>query len=125
MLLVDLLGWWYSHGFVWIGRQFFVVMAHKIMNFFSVQELLKTLFAPFRQDSTQVKNAPVGIRLQALGGNIISRIFGFIVRSVLIIIGLLFVMANYLMGCLVMIIWPLIPLSPILVLLLIVFGVGA
>ena len=124
MLFVDILGWWYSRGFSWAAHQLFVVSMEKILNFFSIAELLKTLFAPFRQDTMQVKNAPLTVKLQAFGGNIISRFFGFIIRSVLIIFGIVCLLINGVVGIFGIILWPLVPLTPLIFLISVAMKVG-
>ena len=110
MILADLLGWWYSRGWVWAVQYFFVKRNNAILDFFSIADLLRTLFSPFRQDSLQLQNAPIGVRLQAFGENIISRIFGLIIRSVLIITGCFSVIINGCFGLMAGLVWPLIPL---------------
>lgn len=124
MFIVDLLGWWYSRGWAWAARHLFITRTIRVIRFFSVPDLLKTLFSPFRQDALRLKNAPIGIRLQVLGMNFISRIFGFLIRSCLIIIGLLSAVSNALLGIIVVLIWPLLPLSPLVAILCIMIGAG-
>lgn len=111
MLLADMLGWWYSRGWAWISRQFFSVYTTRILQFFSITELLKTLFAPFRQDVIETKGAPVGVKLQVLGGNIISRFFGFLIRMALICAGLTTLIFSFLAGGAAIIAWPLLPIA--------------
>jgi len=125
MLFADLLGWWYGRGWAWAMKRLFVVHAAKILQFFSIEDLLKTLFSPFRQDSLETRGASVSVKLQVLGGNIVSRFFGFIIRTVLIAVGLITTVLCYVLGIVVTITWPLIPVSPIVVLVLILTGVGA
>lgn len=124
MLMVDLLGWWYFRGWLWFMRRMFLVQTEKIMQFFSIGDLLKTLFAPFRQDSINVKGAPIGVRLQVFGGNIISRFFGLIIRTVLILIGLVLTVLNAVCGVVASLAWPLLPLSPIIAIVLMINKVG-
>lgn len=124
MLLADLLGWWYLRGWGWLAQEIFRVEIGRVLHFFSIGDLLKTLFAPFRQDAIQLQNAPIGVRLQAFGGNIISRFFGFIIRSVLIIIGLIAAITIVIVGAILMVLWPLIPIMPLIALVLIFFEAG-
>lgn len=124
MLFADLLGWWYGRGWAWAAKRLFIVHAGRILQFFSIEDLLKTLFSPFRQDSLETRGASISIKLQVLGGNIISRFFGFIIRTVLILLGLVSAVVCYTFGLLVMLIWPLVPVSPLIVLVLILTGVG-
>lgn len=101
-----------------------LVRNKRIAEFFSIVSLLKTLFAPFRQDSIDTKNAPINLKLQALGGNLISRIFGFMVRVILIVCGSILVLFNSAVGIALLVIWPLLPFAPLVTALLIFIGVG-
>lgn len=96
----------------------------RIVEFFSIPALVKTLFAPFRQDSDDAKNRPVGDKLQALGGNLISRFFGLMVRAVLIVSGALLVVINSLLGFAILLIWPLLPFAPTVAFVLVLLRVG-
>lgn len=111
MQIADFLGWWYSRGWGWVARQFFVVYIKRTIDFFSISELLKTLFAPFRQDMLQTKGAPLSIKLQAFAGNVISRFFGFIVRISIIGVGVLALITCIFMGALVVVGWPVVPIG--------------
>lgn len=124
MLIADLLGWWYSRGWAWVASELFVKKTESIAGFFSIADLLRTLFAPFRQDAMNVSGAPIGVRLQAIGGNIISRVFGLIIRSTLIILGLLLMVLNFLVALVGTVLWPLLPLTPIVGITLFFMGFG-
>ena len=124
MIISDAVRWWYARGWSWAAQQFFVVYTKKAIDFFSISDLLKTLFSPFRQDSMNTQNAPIGVKLQALGGNIISRFFGFFIRIVLIITGLLSILAGFITGLAAVIIWPLIPAAPLVSIILMLLKVG-
>jgi len=124
MLLVDLLGWWYSRGWAWAASELFVKRTRSISAFFSIGDLLKTLFAPFRQDAMNVQGAPISVRLQVFGGNIISRFFGFIIRTMLIVVGLLLMVGNFIIASVAALVWPLVPATPIAVVVLFITGVG-
>jgi len=124
MLLFSMLGWWYSRGWAWITRHLLITRNKRIIQFFSVSDLLKTLFAPFRQDAVDTKRAPLGVKLQSLGGNIISRFLGFLIRLVLIICGLLLVALNTALGICLIVIWPLLPFAPLVAGLVALFWVG-
>jgi uncharacterized membrane protein len=124
MLLVDLLTWWYSRGWLWAARQLFVVRSKKISEFFSIGDLAKTLFAPFRQDSIDTKQAPINVKLQAFGGNIISRIFGFFIRTSLICVGAVVLLAQAILAVIGVAVWPLLPLSPLISVVLLLTGWG-
>lgn len=115
MLLADFFGWWYSRGWTWVLQQFFFVYVMRTLQFFSVSELFRTLFAPFRQDVIETKNAPIGVKLQVMGQNIISRFFGFIIRTILILVGLFCLIGCLLAGAIAAIIWPILPAGPVVI----------
>lgn len=124
MILTDLLGWWYSRGWRWILGYVFVEKSGAIADFFSIGDLAKTLFAPFRQDAHNVQGAPAGVKLQAFGENLISRFFGLLIRSALIVVGGMLLLLNLLLGVVMAVVWPLLPVSPVVALLLMVVGAG-
>ncbi len=124
MLLFSMLRWWYTRGWVWLARHMMVTRNKRIADFFSITALLKTMFAPFRQDVVDTKNAPIGVKLQALGGNLISRFFGFFIRLILIICGAVLIVANSVVALALLIIWPLLPFAPLVTFLLVMIGVG-
>ena len=60
------------------------------LNYFSVPLLLKTLFSPWKKyQASYGKGFDVGRYLEAFFSNMIFRIFGAIIRTFLIIIGLI------------------------------------
>jgi hypothetical protein len=122
---MDLLGWWYSRGWAWIFERQIVARSKRLLEFFSIPDLLRTLFAPFRQDAFQTKGAPIGVKFQILGGNIISRFLGFFIRLALIASGLVALAVNFLSGIVIVLTWPLLPAAPILAAILLITKVGA
>lgn len=123
MIIASMLGWWYSRGWLWSAHQLFAVRLAKTYDFFSIGDLLKTLFAPFRQDAVDTKNAPVGVKLQVFGGNLISRFIGMLIRLTLIFFGLIVLLINAVAGFVALVIWPFVPVAP-LVAILIMIGVA-
>lgn len=125
MILTDLLGWWYSRGWAWAARQLFVVQSKKVLGFFSVADLLKTLFAPFRQDAIDTRRAPIGIKLQVFGGNIVSRVLGFLIRSVLVLAGLVTLILLEVVAVFAILLWPVVPLLPVISFILFWIGMSS
>ncbi len=125
MLFIALVGWWYTTGWKWAVRQFLLTPLQSTIEFFSVGDLLKTLFAPFRQDSITIKNAAPGLKIQAMGENLISRLIGFMIRIVLIGVGLITATVVGVLGLLAITLWPLLPLTPIIAAVLFVRQVGS
>jgi hypothetical protein len=123
MFITDLLGWWYSHGWSWAAKHLFFTRSQQIVQFFSIPELLKTLLAPFRQDVVH-GGGSIGLKLQAFGNNIISRFFGFFLRLTLILTGIVLLTLNTIFAIVSILVWPLLPLSPIIAFILMGSGVG-
>jgi hypothetical protein len=86
--LLDFFAWWYGDNFKRtqkIARYFLI----KIWDNFSIGLLLKSLFAPWKQDVISSRGQPINIVFRIFMMNIFSRFVGFIVRSLVILIGLL------------------------------------
>jgi hypothetical protein len=112
MLIVGLLSWWYGAG--WWQR----ILAVKdrivgLYDYFSIDLLLKTLFAPFRQISAGNVRGPLSVQLQAWLDRLISRMIGGIVRIVVVVVGVFVLVCSIAAGLIVIAVWPLIPLVPI------------
>ncbi len=124
MLIVAFLRWWYAPGWAFAFKRLISGRLTNVANFFSIKDLAKTLFAPFRQDSIELKNAPAGLRIQALGENLISRFLGLLIRLSLIAVGLISLIFTLLLGLVLFLAWPLLPLSPLVAIILIQLKVG-
>jgi len=91
-------------------------------NLFSLTLLLKTFFSPWRKYSwSYPRNFDLKEFLNTLVGNLISRILGAIMRTVLIIIGIFFQFFVTMVGSIVFIGWLSIPLIVAFGLLFILF----
>ena len=94
-------------------------------DFFSIGLLLKTLFQPFRQISADESSEHRGLEgvLVVVTDKIVSRLIGFIVRTGIIIIGII-AMTVQLVCCLALAIaWPCVPLLPIAGIIVCMMGV--
>ena len=81
------------------------------LKYFSFFFLLKTLFSPWRRIQwTRGKGFSIGKWFEALTGNIISRLLGALIRSNLIIGGILIEFLLVLIGPIIFILWFLFPL---------------
>lgn len=122
MFLTGLISWWYSNG--WLNRV--RIIKDRIAasaDFFSVELLASTLFAPFRQISaTRITSGSIKFKLQNLFDRTLSRVIGAIVRTIVIIIGLLTITVQAIFGLVVLIIWLLAPLLPVAGLTLMTIG---
>jgi hypothetical protein len=84
MFLMDLFGWWYGAGFKDLSNKFKEIF-ESTMDFFSINDLAKSLFKPFRETlTTSVYKRTL---FQKLGDAFISRAVGFFTRFFLILIG--------------------------------------
>lgn len=117
MFIVGLLSWWYGAGW----QQRFTILKERLamtVDYFSIDLLAKTLFAPFRQISAGNVNGPVGVKLQAFFDRLISRLIGAMVRSTMIVIGFGAIFIHSLIGIITVVVWAFIPLLPLFGLLL-------
>ena len=112
MFIVGLFSWWYGAGWVRCISAVRGGLA-SIYDYFSLDLLLRTLFSPFRQISAGGVRGPIGVQLRAMLDNLISRVIGAVVRTLVIIIGIITLLVSCLLGLLRIVAWPFIPLLPI------------
>lgn len=111
MLFVSLLRWWYLDG--WRRRARIVAtQIDGVIDYFSIDLLIKTLFSPFRQISAGKVDGPLGVQLRAFADRLISRVIGAMIRTVLLLLGLLAITAQVLFGGAILLIWAFVPLLP-------------
>lgn len=123
MLFVSFFKWWYSDG--WRQRAQVVSMKlDGVIDYFSIDLLIKTLFQPFRQDSTGRVDGSLGVKLHALADNLISRILGAFIRLVILLFGLLAIALYTVIAFLLLVMWAIVPLAPLLGVVLAVMGVS-
>jgi hypothetical protein len=121
MFLVGILSWWYKKG--WAEQiQTIKDRLASSADFFSVGQLMATLFAPFRQISAEKVSGSIGDQLRALLDRTISRFVGAAVRIFMIIFGLIAMFFQIIFGAIVVVIWPIIPLFVIIGLIMMVIG---
>lgn len=122
MLIVSLISWWYGAGW----RRQASLSGERLasmMDYFSIDLLLKTLFSPFRQISANSHvDGSISAKFQAWLDKLISRFIGGMVRIIIILTGVLVLLATSVYGILTLLVWPLLPLLPILGLILSVSG---
>lgn len=121
MVIVGLFLWWYGAG--WKER--FLMVRDNIAtlyDYFSLDLLIRTLFAPFRQISAGRVRGPIGVQLRAWFDRLISRVIGAIVRSMVIVIGIFALVVAAVIGMIRLIAWPLIPVSPIIAVVFALIG---
>lgn len=113
MLVTSLLLWWYSAGW----RDQIALVSERLArmaDYYSIASLLKSLFAPFRQISAgSVSSGPLDARMRAMLDKLISRFIGAMIRTVIIVIGTVALLIEVIIGILRLLVWPLLPLLPI------------
>lgn len=118
MVLADMIMWWYSRGWSWAFKTLFVHNNKKVLELFSIKDMLKTLFAPYRQTFAGKVRGTIGDKLRGMVDRTISRIIGFIIRLVLIVVGLVALLVNTAISILLIALWPAIPLLPLIAVIL-------
>ena len=116
MLFVSLLRWWYGLG--WLDQLKLVRdRFDRTADFFSIELSLRTLFKPFRQiDAEGVGKAPLPVVLRAWFDQLFSRVFGAVIRSIMIVIGSVVILGEAILGGIRLAVWPLVPLLPLVAL---------
>jgi hypothetical protein len=113
MFIVGILSWWYGPGW----RQRVVRLGERLrasMDYFSIDLLLKTFFAPFRQISAGKVKGPLGVQMRALLDRIISRLIGAMIRFVMVIVGSLAIGFHGVIGVIMLGVWALVPILPVI-----------
>ncbi len=107
MLVYEFFRWWYGPGWIGVGRG----LNRRLSNLaeaFSVDLLLRTLFAPWRR-IVSYPEASLGAHFHALIDNFVSRCIGFIVRLSVIIAAGLSAVVLLILGVGQLVAWPVLP----------------
>jgi len=121
LLVTELLRWWYTAG--WRGRAKRIAnQLDATIDYFSMDLLAKTLFAPFRQISAGKVDGPLEVKLRAMLDKLFSRVIGAVIRTILLVVGVVAIAFQVLIGGLILLGWGLVPLLPVVGLILTVKG---
>jgi hypothetical protein len=113
MLAIALFTWWYTTAWVSLGHHI-ERRLNKTLDFFSVGILLRTLFDPFRQiAAVKGHGGDLDAQMRAWADRTFSRVVGAFMRSLFVLIGMVTAVVLFVIGGLQMIIWPCVPLLPI------------
>lgn len=121
MVIWGMVTWWYTDGW----RQCWLRFKERLeatLDFFSIDLLLKTLFAPFRQISAGNVRGPLNIQMRAFFDRLISRCIGMVVRLTMIGVGGITILLNVVIGGTVLLLWAFVPFLPIIGVILFVSG---
>lgn len=122
MQFVALVSWWYGSGWldqIGLIRGRFARVADR----YSLSLLIRTLFSPFKQlDAYGGGGGALDARLRSWLDRQISRMIGAMIRIFMIVVGVIVICAEALVATLRLLVWPLIPLSPLIGLVLALTG---
>lgn len=121
MILATFFSWWYGVGWLSLGRKVSGRVVG-VLRFFSVGQLATSLFAPFRQISAGRVQGPLGVQLRAWGDRQFSRVIGAIVRLMLIACGIVGALFYSMTGLIMLVLWPVMPVMPLLGIILMATG---
>ncbi|MGD8373328.1 MAG: hypothetical protein PVI21_00520 [Candidatus Woesebacteria bacterium] len=121
MLFISMFSWWYGLGWLQLMQRA-VGRVGSVLDFFSVGELLKTLFSPYRQISVGQVNGPLSVKLRAWFDLQISRIIGAMIRLVVIIAGLFAAILSLILAFVLVLGWPILPVLPLIALFMAIGG---
>ncbi len=116
MLVVAFFSWWYGRGWLEVAKSIGPRLSG-VAYTFSVSQLLRTLFAPWRRIITY-PGSTLGERLRAWGDNVFSRAVGFVVRLIVLFAALLALVFILIISVIEVVAWPLLPPAvPVLLIL--------
>ena len=95
-------------------------MLISVADFFSLPILVKTWFAPWKDDVQSARNISLGDQLKLWEENMVSRLVGFVIRTVVILISLLTIGVGAVFGLAILAIWV---LGPLLMIALPIIGI--
>ena len=121
MLFVGLLTWWYSAGLLQAIERVKAYLA-SVYDYFSIDLLLRSLFAPFRQISAGSVDGPINVKLHAFFDRLFSRLIGAFMRTMLILIGIAWLLIVTVFGGAYVIGWLLMPIVPLVGMVLAMIG---
>lgn len=113
MLVGDFFLWWYGQGWKAVLTSF-GPRIQGVQNMFSVSQLLRTLFEPWRRIISYPGDS-LAEKFRAWGDNMVSRAVGFSVRCIMLLASIIASIAVAVFTLVELIVWPLLPLMiPIL-----------
>lgn len=122
MFLVGILSWWYGRG--WLGQLHRVSDRWRTtVEFFSIGQLIATLFSPYRQISANSTSDPNPMAaLRAVFDQLLSRTIGAFVRLFTIFAGCIVIGLQVLYESLLLILWFYLPVLPVIGFILLALG---
>jgi hypothetical protein len=109
MLVTSFFAWWYGQGWKKVAASFKPRLSG-VSAAFSVGQLSRTMFAPWRRITTDPGRS-LEEKARALGDNVFSRAIGFTVRVIVLFGAFITVVVVAVLTAVEVIIWPLLPLA--------------
>lgn len=109
MLVLAFFSWWYGRGWGQVAGSFDRRL-QSTAQLFSVNQLLRTLFAPWRRIITY-PGASLADKWKAWSDNLFSRMVGFVVRLIVLLAALVSLIVIALLTAMETVVWPLLPLA--------------
>lgn len=103
--------WWYGEGMVSAWRVASALI-YRLADFFSLPILVRTWFAPWKNDVLVARNVSLGDMWKIWEQNFASRIVGFILRTIIILTSLVCVSIVTIVGSLALGMWLMVPFLP-------------
>lgn len=123
-MVMSFISWWYRGGWAAKSEQILDSLERSI-DYFSLSILIRTWFSPFRQiDAAKYSNLPLNLRMRNFFDRSFSRVFGAIIRTIVMLIGIMFIAIKALLGLFLLAIWPFFPILPIVFAVLFLLGVS-
>ncbi len=113
MFIVGLFSWWYGEGW----KQRLLVARENLAStydYFSIDLLARTLFSPFRQISAGKVRGSLEVQLRALFDQLLSRVIGATVRTIIIVMGTLTLMLTIILNLMAVLLWGVVPFVPLI-----------
>ncbi len=123
-MIAEIVFWWYGTGWRVFLQKIRNIFS-RTADFFSMSSLARTLFKPFRQISAESakQNVSLDLKFQMFLDRFVSRFIGFFSRLFLLIIGAITIIISGVFSCIILLLWPLLPLLPIAGIVLTVLGI--
>ena len=107
MVILSLLSWWYSQGWMEVYKSAGERLV-KVSHLFSLPILIRTLGAPWRRIITY-PGAGLDAKIRAFGDNLVSRAIGFTVRLLVLLTAAIILVVTAVFDIVTIVLWPLVP----------------
>ncbi len=120
VMFLEFFYWWYGTGYLGTIKRVskWITATSQI---FSIKILITTLFSPWKRIVTE-SDGSLEMILKSIGDNAVSRAIGFFVRSTALFTSLILTSVTSVVGLVMIILWPLMPVGVALSLFMALFG---